>query len=266
MNVSAAKLAFISTFLLAGLANAQGAQDGDNDVLDDGESTADTDEDESDDEYGESDDTDDEVVGEPAVHAATPPMPTVSPRVDDMEPVDGFLLQARMLTQPTPVSNVVAAPSFIAGFRLGDFSLGLGVGLTFAKLSLSDEDSLSAVVFQLQPTAFYDVWSSSDGRTRFNLLAGLGIGRAGATIEDNGQDSDVSAILIPLLLGAGGDYFFHPNFGVGAETGYQGLFVTGVSSDDNDLEVGFGTQGLYAALRFTVLIGSGPDKYSPQGI
>jgi len=184
-------------------------------------------------------------------------------------PIDsGFVLQTR-LTTATILSAVGLAPGLMVGFRSGDLTLGAGLGLTFFQGSVTDpdpmfgsEDGVNGYIIEILPTIAYDLWSSNDGNVRLNFVGALGLAFGAVTTytESVGAPTDeasASVILLPIRLGLGGDYYFHPNFALGAEVGMNLMFLLSTSSEPpSAAEIGGGTEGTYAAMRLTFLIGS----------
>ncbi|HEY3254162.1 MAG TPA: hypothetical protein VGJ91_09450, partial [Polyangiaceae bacterium] len=111
---------------------------------------------------------------------------------------------------------------------------------------------------------------------RANLIGSVGYARASlngtlttssCTGDSNGnemcstssQDNSVSATLIPVMLGFGGDYFLSRNFALGAEFGVQALFLASANTSQagasNSVDVGGNAQFAYGALRATFVLG-----------
>jgi hypothetical protein len=187
----------------------------------------------------------------------------------------GLMVQGRMQAQGGLLS-VGGGPSFLLGYQGPSFAVGLGLGLTRVGFSAGNEGSGSVTLFQIMPTALIDVWRSSDGRARANLIGGIGYGRGSASVTNTGQDCDfdnlgnevctprndeqtVSAGFVPVMLGFGGDYFLARNFALGAEVGLQGAFTTGIDAKSNNLsrsvEGSANLQIAYGAVRATFVLG-----------
>jgi hypothetical protein len=187
----------------------------------------------------------------------------------------GLMVQGRMQAQGGLIS-VGGGPSFLLGYQGPTYAVGLGLGLTRVGVSAGNDGSGSVTLFQVMPTALIDVWHSSDGRARANVIGGIGYGRASATVTSNGQDciadglgnetctpstdeATVSAGFVPVMIGFGGDYFLSRNFALGAEVGVQGAFTTGIDSKSNNvtqsLEGSGNLQIAYGALRATFVLG-----------
>ena len=133
-------------------------------------------------------------------------------------------------------------------------------------------------MYQIAPTVLFDVWQSTDGRARANLIASVGYGRASYKVTDDfescsfdpntGADNCTTqrdeasggATLIPITLGFGGDYFLSRNFALGAEAGFQGTFVTGVDSKSNgtseNVDAGADSEAMYGVIRATLVLGN----------
>ncbi|HET7540342.1 MAG TPA: hypothetical protein VFK05_10745, partial [Polyangiaceae bacterium] len=155
------------------------------------------------------------------------------------------------------------------------YSLGLGLGLSRIGVN-SAGDWVTLTMFQVAPTAIIDLWHSKDGRARANLVGSAGFARASLdatvtstdcvnnpngsqTCTNSTSDGTASAILIPVMLGFGGDYFLSRNFALGAEFGLQGLFLasakTNSGQSSQSVDAGGNAQFAYAALRATFVIG-----------
>jgi len=187
----------------------------------------------------------------------------------------GFLAQARLQAQGG-LPNVAGGPGFLIGYQGRSFALGLGLGLTRVGVSAGNDGSGSLMLFQVMPTALVDVWSSRDGRTRANVIGGIGYGRGSLEVTDTSQDC-ISAVgggttctttteqgkasigFVPVMIGLGGDHFLSRNFALGAEVGLQAAFTTGLSSTSNgvtrDVDGSGNLQLAYGALRATLVIG-----------
>ena len=188
----------------------------------------------------------------------------------------GMMIQARVQSQ-TSLLSLSGGPGFLVGYQGPSYSLGVGLGLTRIGLSsgTGGNNSASATLFQIAPTVMVDVWHSRDGRARANLIGSVGYGRASlsATTQTQDctgagttqscttttQDTTLSASLIPVLLGFGGDYFLSRNFALGAEFGVQALFITGLNSDSgtasSSVNAAANAQFAYGALRATLVLG-----------
>lgn len=190
----------------------------------------------------------------------------------------GLLLQGRLQTQSSLLS--LGGPAFMVGYQAQPFAVGVQLGLTRLGLSATPEgrteSSASVVLYQVMPTALFDVWRSADGRARANVIGGIGFGRASATLKGTDQDcivdgtgnevcsntpdeQTVGANFIPVMLGLGGDYFLSRNFALGLEGGFQGMFVTGVDTESNgaeaDISASANLQLAYGAVRATFVLG-----------
>ncbi len=185
----------------------------------------------------------------------------------------GLMVQARVQAQSNLLS--LGGTGFIVGYQGSSYSLGLGLGLTRLSAN-SNGDSASGTLFQIAPTAIIDVWHSADGRARANLVGSVGYARASisattksttcnasATGADvctttSGDDS-VSASLIPITVGFGGDYFIGRNFALGAEFGLQAMILAGASTTSSgassSVDAGGDFESAYGALRATFVLG-----------
>ena len=187
----------------------------------------------------------------------------------------GLMVQGRMQAQGGLVS-VGGGPSFVLGYQGPSYAVGVGLGLTRVGFSAGNDGSGSVTLFQIMPTALIDVWHSSDGRARANLIGGIGYGRGSVSVTETNQDcppngqgvpvctpsndeQTVSAGFVPVMLGFGGDYFLARNFALGAEVGLQGAFTTGIDSKSNNLsqsvEGSANLQIAYGAVRATFVLG-----------
>ena len=186
----------------------------------------------------------------------------------------GVMVQARVQTQSSLLS-LGAGSAFVFGYQGPSYSLGLGLGLTRVGVN-SAGDSASVTLLQIAPTVTVDVWHSADGRARANLVGSIGYARASAAVTATSQncsidglgnetctstsaDTNVSASIIPVMVGFGGDYYLSRNFALGAEFGLQALFLAGVNassgSTTNSIDAGANAQFAYGALRATFVLG-----------
>lgn len=187
----------------------------------------------------------------------------------------GLMVQARIQSQSSLLSLAGGGTGFLVGYQGPSYSLGLGFGLARVGVSSGDQTA-SVTLFQVAPTAIIDVWHSADGRARANLIGSVGYARAsvdatvtttnctanstgGQACTNSSGDNSVSATLIPVMLGFGGDYFLSRNFALGAEFGVQAMFLAGASansgSDSQDVGAGGNAQFAYGALRATFVLG-----------
>jgi len=187
----------------------------------------------------------------------------------------GLMVQARVQSQSSLLSLAGGGTGFLVGYQGPSYALGLGLGLTRVGVD-SGGQSASLTLFQVSPTAIIDVWHSADGRARANLIGSVGYARASvdATVKStdcmtnaagvetcttSSDDNSVSATLIPVMLGFGGDYFLSRNFALGAEFGVQALFLAGASansgSNSQSIDAGANAQFAYGALRATFVLG-----------
>jgi len=184
----------------------------------------------------------------------------------------GLMVQARVQAQSSLLS-VAGGPGFLLGYQGPSYAVGLGLGLTRIGVN-SGGQSESLTLIQVAPTAIIDVWHSADGRARANLIGSVGYARASLSATGastscivnaaggetcTSQDDSASATLIPVMLGFGGDYFLSRNFALGAELGFQGLFLvsanTNSGSNSSNVDVGGNAQFAYGALRATFVLG-----------
>lgn len=185
----------------------------------------------------------------------------------------GLMVQGRM--QSGGLLSV-GGSGFVFGYQGPSYAVGLGLGLTRVGLSTDNDGSGSGLLFQIQPTALIDVWKSSDGRARANVIAGIGYGRASLTVKNsvetcnvdglgneictsNFQENTASASFVPVMIGFGGDYFLSRNFALGAELGLQAAFTTGIEAKEgsvsNSIDASANMQLAYGALRATFVLG-----------
>ena len=205
--------------------------------------------------------------------AQTPASPALP--ASDSGHATGFMVQGRLQTQSSLLS--LAGPGFLVGYQGKPFALGLQLGLTRVGISSTPtgqpENSASVLLYQVVPTAMFDFWQSADSRARANVIGGVGYGRASVSItssqecivDGNGvqtcssDEQKVGAGFIPVMLGIGGDYFLGRNFGIGLEGGFQGLFVTGIDSQENgtttDIAASANMQFAYGVIRATLVLG-----------
>lgn len=212
----------------------------------------------------------------PAASPAMAPMAVPVTPPESVGPATGFLVQARMQTQ-TSLLSIFGGPGFLLGYQGNRFAAGLGLGLTRLGVS-SGDTSVALTMYQIAPTVLFDVWQSTDGRARANLIGSVGYGRASYDVSDDTQScfydpntgvddcttehskSTGGATLIPVTLGFGGDYFLNRNFALGAEAGFQGTFVTGVDSKSNgaseNVDAGADSEAMYGVIRATLVLGN----------
>lgn len=200
------------------------------------------------------------------------PAPAAAPAADGH--ASGLMLQGRMQTQGALLS--LGGSGFVFGYQGPSYAVGLGLGLTRVGLSTDNDGSGSGLLFQIQPTALIDVWRSSDGRARANVIAGVGYGRASLTAKNSIQsctidglgnevcttsfeENTASAGFVPVMIGFGGDYFLSRNFALGAEVGLQAAFTTGIEAKSgsvtNTIDASGNMQLAYGALRATFVLG-----------
>jgi hypothetical protein len=186
----------------------------------------------------------------------------------------GLMLQGRMQTQGGLLS--LGGSGFVFGYQGPSYAVGLGLGLTRVGLSTEGDASGSGLLFQIQPTALIDVWKSSDGRARANVIAGVGYGRASLTVNSptenctfdplgnqtcttTFEENTATAGFVPVMIGFGGDYFLSRNFALGAEVGLQAAFTTGLEAKQgsvtNSIDASANMQLAYGALRATFVLG-----------
>jgi hypothetical protein len=200
------------------------------------------------------------------------PAPAAAPAADGH--ASGLMLQARMQTQGGLLS--IGGSGFVFGYQGPSYAVGLGLGLTRVGLSTDEDGSGSGLLFQIQPTALIDVWRSSDGRARANIIAGVGYGRASLTAKNSiesctidglgnqvctttFEENTASAGFVPVMVGFGGDYFLSRNFALGAEVGLQAAFTTGIEAKQgsvtNSIDASGNMQLAYGAVRATFVLG-----------
>src|SRR5258706_5760946 len=220
----------------------------------------------------------------PAQYAPAPVAPVPFAGTSNVEAVGrgatatGFMVQARMQAQSSLLS-LGGGPGFLVGSHGPTFSLGIGLGLTRLGISSKDSGSTSASVslVQIVPTLLVDVWHSADGRARANLVGGVGYERASASTTQDRQScffnpnngttmcstssatNTAGATLVPIMVGAGGDYFLSRNFSIGAEGGLQAAILTSVDSVSNSSSQSYNTTGdmefAYGVIRATIVLG-----------
>jgi hypothetical protein len=188
----------------------------------------------------------------------------------------GLMLQGR-LQASSGLLSLGGGPSFLVGYQAPSFALGLGLGLNRISVSSGEDDLNGAVtMFQIVPTALFDVWHSADGRSRANVIAGVGYGRASFDSTSNrttcvtdatGNDvcttskdeASASAGFVPFMIGFGGDHYLSRNFALGAEVGIQAAFTTGLDTESNgtsrSIDASGNLQVAYGALRATFVLG-----------
>ena len=187
----------------------------------------------------------------------------------------GLMVQGRIQAQGGLLS-LGGGPSFLLGYQGPSFAVGLGLGLNRIGASVGSNGSGSLMLFQVMPTALIDVWHSTDGRARANVIGGIGYGRASLsgtattqsctsdglgnqTCTNQTQDVSAGAGFVPVMIGFGGDYFLGRNFALGAEFGVQGAFTTGIDTKSgattNTVDASANLQLAYGALRATFVLG-----------
>jgi len=185
-------------------------------------------------------------------------------------PATGFALWVRASGGSVQelAASTFGSPQFVVGARSSSWSLGLGVGLVAFRVTdeetfpaSSSKDVLEGTVFQVGPSLLVDVWRSSDGRTRGNIAAGVGIGRISLTDESTFTDpsgttvttTKTSGTVLGARLGLGGDHFLHPHFALGLEAGFQGTLGLDIEEEGTTRSVGLGANGSYGAVRVTLV-------------
>ncbi len=201
---------------------------------------------------------------------------STAPSVSNEGHANGLMVQARLQTDGG-LLGLGGGPGFVLGYRGSAFSLGLGA--QFSRVAISaGSDTASGTYFELAPTLSLDVWHSRDGRASASLIGSVGYARGSLSTSSSGQsctgdgfggetcttslgNGSVSASLIPVRLGFGGDYFLSRNFALGAEIGVQALFVAGLSgsgsssSSSASVDAGADAEFAYGALRATFVLG-----------
>ena len=189
---------------------------------------------------------------------------------EDAAPTRGVLVQVRMpVTSVSSLLNsAVGVPQFVVGMRHGRAAYGLGLGLSQAGASekysgpgYESEYKLSATLFQVAPTAWFDFWQAPDGQTTGNVVISGQYGRVNFKQENKGSgisgswdnESKGSGNLFGFLVGVGGDHHLGPHFALGLEAGVQGTFASDVKRDEgNSPKDGFSSSLLYGAMRATI--------------
>ncbi len=179
-----------------------------------------------------------------------------SAHAQDEAPATGFALWLRMPVNSVrgSLASALATPEFAIGYR-GE-SFGVGVGLGYLLISLTDDNSkLSGSLYQATPSGWIDFWHSEDGRTRGNLAGGFGIGKLNLTAEDSFDTDKVTATLLSFYLGLGGDHYLSRNFALGLEGGFQATFAKDIKEEGSVEDVSAAANGLYGLLRLMVVFG-----------
>ena len=210
--------------------------------------------------------------GEPPLQPQPAPQPVAAP-VQAMAPppagepgggppTEGWQLQARL---PTAVGlDSLVSPGFSIGKRSGNLVLGAELGLTYGKFSTDNgagsTNSDSFYVLQIVPMIYDDLWVSSDGRARMNVVAGLGYGRGSVTSSSNDGMGNVTSntdyvSFLPIIAGVGGDYYLHRNFALGVELGAYVPVLLSVNSNGMDQRVSGGFESMRGILRATFVTG-----------
>ncbi len=187
----------------------------------------------------------------------------------------GLMLQGRLQANGGLLS-LGGGPSFMLGYQASSFALGLGLGFNRVSVSAGDDLDGAVTLFQIMPTALVDVWRSSDGRARANLIGGIGYGRLSfdstASVQrctpdamgndvctSSTEEASAGAGFVPFMLGFGGDYYLSRNFALGAEVGVQAAFTTGIDSESGgtsrSIDASGNLQVAYGALRATFVLG-----------
>ena len=198
------------------------------------------------------------VLSVPLAASAQDPAVPPPPGSADAGPAQGLALQIRIGSPALLGAQSLLSPAFTLGYRTENITIGVGVLFSGVSASVESDDT-SGLLIGAMVVGSVQLWQSPDLRTRVDATLGAGFASASLTITDTFDDgtgpvteeSNASATLIPVLVGVGGDHFLVPTFGIGAEIGFQGAFVTGVSVDDEDLDTSLSAYGLTAVLRFT---------------
>jgi hypothetical protein len=187
----------------------------------------------------------------------------------------GVMVQARLLAN-SGLLSLGGGPGFLIGYQGPSFAVGLGLGLNRVSASSGDE-SANATLFQIMPTALFDVWQSKDGRAHANLIAGVGYGHGsiggtestqtcvpnasgvGETCTSSKRDFSTGIGFVPFMLGFGGDYYLSRNFALGADVGLQAAISTGIDNKSGatsrSIDGSGNLQMAYGALRATFVMG-----------
>jgi hypothetical protein len=170
-------------------------------------------------------------------------------------PDTGFALWVRVPVNGLrqSASSITANPEFAVGYRGDSYGIGVGLGFLVARASYQN-DSVTATIFQIGPSAWFDFWRSPDGYTRGNVALGLTLGRVSASEdEDSVSNEEFNGTLLNFYAGLGGDHFLSPHFALGAEGGFQGTFAIDLKDPDTADEFSLSASGLYGMIRTMIV-------------
>jgi hypothetical protein len=115
-------------------------------------------------------------------------------------------------------------------------------------------------MWQIGPSALINFWHAPDRMTRGNVALEATYGKISATDKFTPATGPVppeqkfSGNILGIRLGVGGDHFFGQHFGLGAEVGFEGTFLSDLKNEDpaNTGSSDLSTTGAYGALRAIV--------------
>lgn len=186
-------------------------------------------------------------------------------------PASGFAVWVRAPagTAQDLLGSAIGAPQFTIGHRGDRLSVGVSLGLFVARASDKDsidpatrsEESVRATAWQIGPALWYDVWRSSDARTRGLLGGGATLGRVSLTEVDEFRDqfggsrteTQSAGTLLTVQGGVAGEHFLHSHFALGLEAGLRGTFAFGIKEEGSGGRLGASASGTYGALRAIVV-------------
>jgi hypothetical protein len=183
-------------------------------------------------------------------------------------PATGFAISTRVsgsggLDLSSLIGTSLGSPQFVVGYQGSGFSLGLAVGAS--KASETDKGTggelkSTITTWQVGPSALINFWYSADRMSRGNVVLEGTYGKVTAKDEftpasGTSSEQKISGNMLGVRVGVGGDHFFGRHFGLGAEVGFDGTFVSDLKDDDpaNTSSTDLSTTGAYGALRATVV-------------
>lgn len=186
-------------------------------------------------------------------------------------PATGFALWTRISGSDISgltglIGDAAGSPKFVVGYQGSGFSLGLGIRMnrlseTFKSTAPGGGESKETITaWQLGPSALINFWHSPDRMTRGNLVLEATYGKI--TFKDEfsfggtSGESKASGKILGVRVGVGGDHFFGEHFGLGAEVGFEGTFISDFKDDDpmTTNSTDLSARKAYGALRVTVVL------------
>jgi len=156
----------------------------------------------------------------------------------------------------------IGTPQLVVGYQAPTFSIGLALGINRFKEKDTDTSptggtsEFTGTVWQAGPSALYNFAQSADGMTRSNVSGELTFGKISTSDKStptggSSTETKMSGSVMGFRLGVGGDHFLGQHFGLGAEVGLEGTFVSGFGVDGATSSEDLSGVGAYGVLRTT---------------